>query len=172
MIIYQFHDDKFYESVEECISQAQSIMNEFKVLNKDAIKRQSWSKRMENLTSNWQSCRSQIFASVVSSMAISSRKCERCLSNAVLRCKQCCHQHLCSICDDIVHTENILHDTDLFVDGFYRPVGSTVSSDGHSLTTVGKNKYSNDFFFKGAKCSYFEEKNNVFFGFHNGCFLT
>lgn len=100
---------------------------------------ESWKKRMESLTCNWQSSRQQLFEALLSSLSVTCHTCDKCLSmNATVRCKQCTYQHLCQTCDDDAHEFHPLHDREVFHQGFYKPVAPTVSSDGKRFTTVGQ----------------------------------
>ena len=113
-----------------------------KLLEVEKINKQqnkcNWKKRMENLSTNWESCRQNIFDTVLSSAAANIDTCSRCLVNkCVIYCQECPDpKSLCSACDEEVHQKYPLHDRDGIYNGYYKalPPKLSVTCDGQHKT--------------------------------------
>ena len=109
-----FPDGHLSMLIEECEKLLDGIEKINKQQNKDV-----WRKRMENLSTNWESCRQNIFETVLSCAAANIDTCSRCLVNeSVIYCQYCVNQKsLCSLCDEEVHKKYPLHDRDGIYNG-------------------------------------------------------
>ena len=93
---------------------------------------------MENLTTNWEKNRKDLFEALLKFYSVSPCSCDRCSSDATIRCKQCISQYLCKDCDEVSHRLHPLHDREAFNKGFFKPISPTLSSDGTNLISVSE----------------------------------
>lgn len=84
---------------------------------------------MTNLSTNWESCRQNIFETVLSSAAVNPGTCSKCLANKTkIYCQECIHsKYLCISCDEEVHQKYPLHDRDGIYHGHYKALSPKLS---------------------------------------------
>ena len=101
--------------IEKCEKLVEGIEKIKKQQNKNI-----WKTRVDNLSSNWESCRQNIFETVLSCAAANIEICSSCLKNeSVIYCGDCVQQKkLCSLCDEKVHKKYPLHDRDGICNGY------------------------------------------------------
>jgi hypothetical protein len=101
----------------------------------DTVKKSQWEKRSLNNEANWENCREELFSAVLGSLVVPDDEvvCMLCQKEcAVIKCSECKLQYLCPGCDDVVHTDNPLHDREYWSKGFfhYLPPTQGVSYEG------------------------------------------
>jgi len=101
----------------------------------DSVKKSLWEKRLSNNEANWENCRKELFSAVLGSLVVPDEEviCMLCQNEcALIGCSECKLQYLCHECDDEVHTDNPLHDRELWSKGFFQnlPPTQSVSCEG------------------------------------------
>ena len=128
-----FLDDGLSLVIEECEKLVEGMEKIKKQQTKD-----TWKTRVDNLSSNWESCRQNIFETVLSCAEAKTKICSSYLKNeSVINCRDCVEQkNLCSMCDEKVHQKYPLHDRDGVYNGYYKAMAPklSVTCDGQLKT--------------------------------------
>ena len=85
------------------------------------VKKSQWDKRIISNEVNWENCPDELFSAVLGSLVIPDDEvvCMLCQKEcALIKCGKCKFQYLCHGCDDVVHTDNPLHDREYWCKGF------------------------------------------------------
>ena len=111
----------------------------------------SWEQRMENTNTNWESCRSAIFETMLCCQAPTDQKCSHCdINSGYIKCTQCCgRRRLCGTCDQLLHENQPFHDRQYVVaHGFFQYIKPTESTDDDgNLINISKYHTSTVHFF-------------------------
>ena len=99
---------------------------------------------MENTNTNWESCRSAVFETMLSCQAPTVQTCLHChMKCGYIKCMQCCKgRRLCGTCDQMLHENQPFHDRQYIVaDGFFQYIQPTESTDDDG-NLINVSKYS------------------------------
>ena len=115
------------------------ILGECTPLFTQSLPSTQWNERISNVGQSWASVRPQIMRAVLENEFLRSCVCMVCMeAQGLVKCIHCGMKILCTQCDDEEHRKNLLHDREIFHDGFFKPVSPNVllGSNG-DLITVG-----------------------------------
>lgn len=92
----------------------------------------NWALRQALSEDRWRAARPMLFDSLLASNVVQVGICDHCATKeAVVRCKDCLPlQRYCGTCDASKHKNLVLHNREMHVNGFYKPIPpSTVVND-------------------------------------------
>ena len=119
-----------YIELERLLAETNQFLTAWK--SKHQKRTMSWEQRMENTNTNWESCRSAIFETMLSCQAPTLQKCSHCdTKSGYIKCMQCCgRRRLCGTCDQMLHENQPFHDRQyILADGFFQYIQPTESTD-------------------------------------------
>ncbi|XP_028408830.1 uncharacterized protein LOC114531422 [Dendronephthya gigantea] len=132
-------DDSINNELDRLLAETDKFLTEWK--SKQQRRTVTWGQRMENVNTNWESCRSSIFETTLSCQAPTPQMCSQCkVKSGFIKCMQCCGGgSLCGTCDLKQHENDPFHDRQhVSQDGFYQYIRPTESTDddGNIITII------------------------------------
>ncbi|XP_028403336.1 uncharacterized protein LOC114526041 [Dendronephthya gigantea] len=133
-------DDSINNELDRLLAETDKFLTEWK--SKQQRRTVTWGQRMENVNTNWESCRSSIFETTLSCQAPTPQMCSQCkVKSGFIKCMQCCGGgSLCGTCDLKQHENDPFHDRQhVSQDGFYQYIRPTESTDDDgNIITIRK----------------------------------
>ena len=112
-------------------------VEELETLLLPSVKRRTWAKRMDTLTTNWENIRTNLLNSVLKREDTPST-CKVCYERpCFIRCFQFWNHDMCEVCDNNIHETLVFHDR-LWFNGYFRPISSNESIKDGQLIFHGK----------------------------------
>ena len=88
-----------------------------------------WAHRKEVLEENWCAMRNEFYSTLLFAQSIPRTEisCSQCKQNAaVIQCSEC-RKLLCSECDDEEHIGFPFHDREVWLNGYFEPIGNCMA---------------------------------------------
>lgn len=99
-----------------------------------------WGTQKTLLSDWWVKERPQFLNSMVVAQNATTQICQQCCNSpAVVRCRDCRPRSLlCGECDVHTHIQNVLHNRDTTVSGYFQPLPPTACVVGSTISECGK----------------------------------